>query len=98
MIYAQFRNNRSVILAQREFRRRSRDRVAPTGQTLLRLAARLEETALHGTVAEVAVLGVAVRSRISLLWLQMSKKTLKHQPDNGSRNWASVDGLYSEFW
>ncbi|KAJ8960166.1 hypothetical protein NQ318_003888 [Aromia moschata] len=54
--------------------------------------------AQHGTVAEVAVLGVAVWSRMSLLWLQMSKKTLKHQPDDGPRNWASVDGLYSEFW
>ncbi|KAJ8933605.1 hypothetical protein NQ318_002768 [Aromia moschata] len=38
------RNNRSVILAQREFRGRFRGRLAPTGQTLLRLAARLEET------------------------------------------------------
>jgi hypothetical protein len=37
-------NNRSVVLAQREFRRRFPGRVAPTGQTLRRLAARLEET------------------------------------------------------
>ena len=35
--------NRSVVLAQREFRRRFPGRVAPTGQTLRRLPARLEE-------------------------------------------------------
>lgn len=39
-----FTNNRSVVLAQREFRRRFPNRVAPTGQTLRRLAARLEQT------------------------------------------------------
>ncbi|CAK1583617.1 unnamed protein product [Parnassius mnemosyne] len=38
------RNNSSVVLAQREFRRRSPGRTTPTGQTLLHLAARLEET------------------------------------------------------
>lgn len=44
-------NNRSVVLAQRAFRRRLPNRVAPTGQTFRRLAARLEQT---GTTKDLA--------------------------------------------
>nr|CAI5845570.1 unnamed protein product [Callosobruchus analis] len=42
-------NNRSVVLAQRAFRRRFPNRVAPTGQTFRRLAARFEETGTRTT-------------------------------------------------
>lgn len=48
------RNNSSVVLAQREFRRRFPGRPAPTGQTLRRLAANLQE---YGTTRDVAKSG-----------------------------------------
>lgn len=48
------RNNLSVVLAQREFRRRFPGRPAPTAQTLRRLAANLEE---YGTTRDAAKSG-----------------------------------------
>ena len=53
-------NNRSVILAQREFCRRFPGRPTPTGETLRRLAARLEET---GTTRDAARRGRPRSSR-----------------------------------
>lgn len=44
-------HNRSVVLAQREFRRRFPGRLAPTGQTLRRLATRLEEFGSTGDIS-----------------------------------------------
>nr|CAH7725913.1 unnamed protein product [Callosobruchus chinensis] len=45
-------NNRSLVLAQRAFRRRFPNRIAPTGQTLRGLAARLKETGTTKDLAE----------------------------------------------
>lgn len=44
----------------------------------------------HGT-------DTAILPRISLLWLQIFKRTLKHQPDDGPCNWASRDDIHSKF-
>lgn len=61
------RSNWSVSLVQCEFRSQCDfpGRVAPTGQTLRRLAAHLKDTGASGTVADVAGLRAVANSRLS---------------------------------
>ena len=86
------RNNSSVVLAQREFRRRFPGLPTSTVQTLRRLAARLEET---GTTRDVPMAGRPRSNRSAeniAAVAQDVEKGPEHRPDDVPRNWALADG------
>ncbi|CAB3228014.1 unnamed protein product [Arctia plantaginis] len=78
-------NNSSVVLAQREFRRRFPGRPAPTAQTLRRLATNLEE---YGTTRDVAKSG-RPRSPRSAENIAAVAEDVELSPETSTRRRAS---------
>ncbi|CAB3238242.1 unnamed protein product [Arctia plantaginis] len=79
------RNNASVVLAQREFRRRFPGRPAPTAQTLRRLATNLEE---YGTTRDAAKSG-RPRSARSAENIAAVAEDVELSPETSTRRRAS---------
>ncbi|CAB3258594.1 unnamed protein product [Arctia plantaginis] len=79
------RNNSSVVLAQREFRRRFPGRPAPTAQTLRRLATNLEE---YGTTRDAAKSG-RPRSARSAENIAAVAEDVELSPETSTRRRAS---------
>lgn len=82
-------NNRSVTLTQREFRRRFPGRPTPTGETLRRLAARLEET---GTTRDAARRG-RPRSSRSAENIAAVAEDVMEAPSTSTRRRATQMGI-----
>lgn len=83
------RNNSSVVLAQREFRRRFPGRPTPTAQTLRRLATNLEE---YGTTRDVAKSG-RPRSARSAENIAAVAEDVEVSPETSTRRRATQLGL-----
>lgn len=83
------RNNSSVVLTQREFRRRFPGRPTPTGQTLRRLATRLEET---GTTRDLPKAG-RPRSSRSAENITAVAQDVEEEPGTSTRQRATQLGI-----